>query len=75
MLDRGDAGERGELLVGQPLDRVEPDGSLVEPAADELVDRARLEDLAVVHDREPVAQDLRLLHVVRRQQDRPALDP
>ncbi len=40
---------------------------------DELVDGAHLEDVAVVHDREPIAQDLGLLHVVRRQQDRPAL--
>ena len=36
----------------------------------ELVDRAHLEDPAVVHDREPVAQDLGLFHVVGRQQHR-----
>ena len=39
----------------------------------ELVDGAHLEDAAVVHDREPIAQDLGLLHVVGRQQDRPAV--
>ena len=31
-----------------------------------------LQDPAVVHDRQPVAELLRLLHVVRRQEDRPA---
>ena len=54
---------------------IEPDGALLEPLRDELVDRAHLEDVAVVHDREAVAQDLGLFHVVGRQQDRPALVP
>ena len=33
------------------------------------LDRAQLEDLAVVHDRQSVAQDLGLLHVVGREED------
>ena len=36
--------------------------------SDQLVDGPELEDPAVVHDRDPVAQDLGLLHVVGRQQ-------
>ena len=40
---------------------------------DQLADGPQLEDLAVVHDRQAVAQDLGFLHVVRRQEDRPAL--
>ena len=70
VLDGGDAGEPSELILAQPLDRVEAYGPLVEPAADELVDRPGLEDPAVIHDRQPVAEDLRFLHVVRREEHR-----
>ena len=41
--------------------------------ADQRGGRARLEDLAVVHDRDPVAQRLGLVHVVGGQHDGPAL--
>ena len=66
------AGPRGSRRRA-PSIVVEPDGALLEPLRDELVDGPHLEDVAVVHDREAVAQDLGLLHVVRRQQDRPAV--
>ena len=39
-------------------------------AADQLGRRAQLQDLAAVHDRHPVAEDLRLVHVVGGQHDR-----
>ena len=59
---------RRQPLVVEAVDRVEADRALLEPAADELLDRALLEDLAVVHDREPVAEGLGLLQVVGRQE-------
>ena len=63
--------QRGEVLVGKAVDSVEADRSLVEAAADELVDGPQLEDPAVIHDRDPIAQDLRLLHVVGGQEHGP----
>src|SRR5688500_1251380 len=66
-LDGGDAGEPLHRPVVQARDGVEADGQLVEAAAHELADRPRFEDAAVVHDRQPIAEDLGLFHVVRRQ--------
>src|SRR3954470_9458055 len=57
-LDRHDRGHRRELCVLEPVHGVEPDRPLLEVARDELVDRALLEDPAVIHDRDPIAQDL-----------------
>ena len=65
--------KRGEGPVGEGVDPVEAHRPLVEVPVDELPHGARLEDPAVVHDREPVAQDLGLLHVVGREEDRPSL--
>src|SRR5947207_12967613 len=39
-------------------------------ALEQIGRRARLDDLAVVHDREPVADPLGLLHVVRGEEQR-----
>src|SRR5690349_13967665 len=64
------AGHRPEAVVRQGRDRLEPDRALLEVVADELLDRPLLEDLAVVHDRDAVAQDLGLLEVVRREEHR-----
>ena len=73
LLDGRDGRQRLELSRRQLRQPVEPDGPLMEALRDQLVDRAHLEDLPVVHDRESIAQDLGLLHVVRREQDRPAI--
>ena len=69
------AGSAASSASSSAVDRVEPDRALLEALRDQLVDRAHLEDVAVVHDRQAVAQDLGLLHVVGRQQHRPALAP
>src|SRR5205807_2438299 len=52
-------------LDGDPGRRVE--------AAYQLSGWTKLQDLSVVHDRDPVAERLRLVHVVRGQHDRAAL--
>ena len=64
------AGSDLEVGVGDALDGVELDGALLEALRDELLDRPHLEDAAVIHDREAIAEELGLLHVVRRQQHR-----
>ena len=52
---------------------IETHGAFLEPVRDQFIDRPHLQDVTVVHDRQPVAQDFGFLHVVGRQQDRPAL--
>src|SRR5439155_4362827 len=55
VLDGGDARHPAEPLLGQAVDRVEPDRPFLEPTAHQLLDRALLEDVAVIHDRDAVA--------------------
>src|SRR5438093_7036753 len=66
-------GQRLELLLVRRPCATEMHAAFAEPAPDQLLGRAAVEDAAVVHDREPVAQRLGLLHVVGRHQDRATL--
>ena len=53
--------------------RLDADPDRMRQAADQRGRRADLQDLAVVHDRYPVAERLRLVHVVRGEHHRAAL--
>src|SRR6185436_15920703 len=55
--ERGHPGHSREARVVEAVDRVEADRPLVESAVDELRDRTHLKNLAVVDDRDPVAED------------------
>ena len=65
LLDAGQRPEGGRVSVRGELDRV----PLLE-IQDQLLGFVEGEDLAMVHDPDPLAQAFRLLHVVRRQHDR-----
>ena len=73
LLDPVDASQparrrRGRVARGSTLIRTPASSPRISAAG-----RVELEDPAVVHDRNPVAQHLGLVHVVGREHDRPAV--
>src|SRR5438132_14350123 len=64
--------EEDVLKVGRSLHPLTLE-SLVEQPLDESVGRLHRQDLAVVHDRDPVAEGLSLVHVVGGENNRPPL--
>src|SRR5205085_2342195 len=69
-------GERGQLVdsgsVRRAVRQREFDDVLGAERRDERARRAERDDLAVVHDGNPVAQPLRFFHVMRREENRAA---